>query len=318
MPQLDGEIQTQNNGEDNVVKRILEKLPEEETTQETTDQKVETETDIEVDEVETKTEGDEELEEERIITAKDAKDLGLPPSFIGKPLSEAGKSYKEVVKWENKNNQEIKQLKAMLEELRPFITKEHIDKAEVEADEEIDDDMPDPYTEKAAYKKWLADRDRRRDELTAKKVLEQVKNLPSLKTAEQIALKQQEKATIDLIKDALPDGVDVIAEINKWAKEHEDSLQSLTESNYYQNNPKKLAEDVINWYKANSYDSLKSEKENDIKKQVHKKTVENLKAKGDKTKTNLSSNPRIENNLNTAVGRILANLEQSVAAKNSP
>ena len=248
---------------------------------------------------------------EQEITEELADVLGLPKTFIGKPLSEAGKSYKETVKWENKNNQAIKDLQKNMEDLISKISDKDFKKFEKEANKEAADEIPDPVTEPEVFSEWL----KKRDDLIMGKVLEKVGQSPTMLKAEEMAAKELENSTITSLQANLPKGVKAADILNDWFEENQDDYEDMVKSGLYKNKPQKLIKDIINWYKAGSFDSLKNMKESDIKKIIHNKTVENLKAKGNKTKIKYSSNPRNKTEPNTAVGRILANLEKANALK---
>lgn len=290
-----------------VAARLLNSLPNEESETEETEE----EAGEQSEESEEETETEESTEEGEIgeieITEELATQLGLPNTFIGKPLSEAGKAYKNAVKWENKNNEEIKELRTTLETLVSQLSDKDINKIEQEANKEAADNVPDPVTEPERFNEWLS----KRDELIVQKVLAKVDENPKLKAADEMAQQQMENNTIEALDAGLPEDVEAATVLNDWFEDNKEDYEDMVKSGLYKNKPQKLVKDILTWYKANSFDSLSNTKESDIKKQVHKKTVENLKAKGNKTKTNMSSNARPKQGDNTAVGRILANLEKT-------
>lgn len=245
------------------------------------------------------------------ITAEVAELLGLPKTFIGKPLSEAGKAYKNSVKWENENNKQIKNLQKQVETLLDKLSNQEINQIEKEAAEEAGDTVPDPVTEPEKFATWL----QKRDESIMTKILKKIEENPSIKTAEEVALQNMENETLKALQAGLPDEVDAGEVMDEWFKENKDDYEDLVNSGIYKNKPKKLIKDILTWYKASSFDSLKSTKDKQVKSEVHKKTVENLKAKGNKTKITFGSNPRPETKSNTTVSRILKNLEERNALK---
>ena len=248
------------------------------------------------------------------ITEEIAEILGLPKTFIGKPLRDAGKSYKETVKWENENNKQIKELKSTVEALVSKLSNKELNQLDKEASSEAADVIPDPTIEPEEFAKWL----QKRDDLFMTKVLDKIGEDPSIKATRDMALKQMEIEAMNTLQNGLPDDVDAQDVMDKWFEDNKDDYQDMVDAKLYKNKPAKLVKDVLTWYKANSYDSLKNMKESDIKKQVHKKTVENLKAKGNRTKTNYSSNPRPKvGQKDTAVSRILRNLQERQATRDS-
>jgi len=328
MPQenMDGENLTQNNnGNDSVVSKIISRLPEVDTTQESEEAEQETseeETNVEAEteeKVETETEETEESEEsesigDTLIDEELAEVLGLPKTFIGKPLKDAGKSYKETVKWENENNKQIKNLQRTVEDLVNKLSDKEINQIEKEANAEAADEVPDPVTEPEKFNEWL----QKRDDLIMQKVLKKVEEYPSFKAVDEIAIQRMEEETLKSLQAGLPEDVKASDVMNGWFNDNKDDYEVMVKTGLYKNKPKKLIKDILIWYKANSYDSLKNTKESEMKSQVHKKTVENLKAKGNKTKTNFSSNPRPQIEKTSVVSTILKNLEEQAALKNSP
>ena len=95
------------------------------------------------------------------------------------------------------------------------------------------------------------------------------------------------------------------------------AFEDMKKAGIYANKPKKLVTDILTWYKAKSYDSLKTTKDSQVNKEVHKRTIENLKAKGNKYKNNYNSNHRQKIEKSTTVSRILKNIDERTAAKDS-
>lgn len=253
------------------------------------------------------------------ITEELAKTLGLSKTYIGKPLSEAGKAYKGAVSWENENSKQIKSLQKTIEDLVSKLSDKEIDNIESEANREAADTVPDPYDDPKGFSTWLQKRDELIMEKAVKKAVEKVEENPQIKAANELAIKQMQEETVRALKAGLPDEVDALDVMDQWFEENKDDYEDMVETGLYKNKPDKFVRDVLNWYKANSYDSLKKTKESDIRKKVHEKTVANLKAKGNKTKIKYGTSPRGgTTKQDTAVSRILKNLEAELALKNAP
>lgn len=267
--------------------------------------------------------GSEESVSERLLTEAEVKELGLPKNFVGKPFKDAGKSYKETVKWQNKNNQEIKNLEKKLETVLDKISDKDLknieDEAGTEAIADVIKDVPDSVTEPEKFAKWLLETiqtvSQKQSGLIVEKIMEKVGDIPSIKTAEDVALQNMENETMKALQAGLPEGVKAAEVFEEWFNDNQEDYEAMVQTGLYKNNPNKLIKDILIWHKASNYDSLKSTKDKTIKKEVHKKTVENLRAKGDKTKTNFGSNPRQKIQKNTTVSKILKNLEAKEAAK---
>jgi len=59
-----------------------------------------------------------------LVTKELAESLGIPKGFIGKPLSEVGKSYRASLKEMNENNQRLIQLETNFNELKGQLTQQ--------------------------------------------------------------------------------------------------------------------------------------------------------------------------------------------------
>lgn len=270
--------------------------------------------------VEQDQDGDSKVEDS-LITEELVKVMGLPKGLIGRPLSEVGKSYKESVRWGNENNQELIQLKSRLEQLEGQVTDSQKAKVEKEAQKETEDllgEIPDTIDDPHGFNEWL----KKRDEIVEKKfskiiedklgdVMEKINNNPSLKTAEDLAAKNATKQIVRTLDEQLPEGAGGETLLNAWLDEKAEDYELLAKSGYYKNNPKKLTDDILSWYKAQSYDSLKNEKESDIIKKIHTKTKENLN-KVSSTKAKIPTKPKIpdeEREAEGTAGRLRAKLE---------
>lgn len=232
------------------------------------------------------------------ITEELAKVLGLPDSFVGKPLSEAGKSYKNTVTWESKNNRLIKNLEAKIDEL----SNSQKDKIEKQADKETTSElgeMPDPVTDSVGFRSWL----QKRDDKILDKARAFLDENPTLKQSQEMAAREMERLTREGIKDKLPEDVNVDEIIEAWLAENENDYQDMLKSGMYNHKPQRLVKDVVNWYKANSFDSLKDTKESDINKEIHKKVKENLLNKSKSAPHSQSVKPKKEEP-QTAIDRL--------------
>lgn len=272
-----------------VVKELVAKhTPKGEDTQKTADEtaksKIQLDTSAKAD----------ETKDSSLVTEELANEMGLPKGFIGRPLSEVGKSYKESKSWANTTNQELIQLKADLENLKGQVSQTQLKKAEEDAKKEADiktedllGEIPDSLEDPEGFNQWLLKRDsliaeslrkefRKELKEESEKIKKEFQNNPALKTAEQMAIEKTDKMIIESIQNSLPEGIDANALLTAWLEEIKDDFKEIAESGLYANKPQRLVKDVLNWFKAQSYDSLKNQKESDLIKKIHKKTKENL------------------------------------------
>lgn len=237
---------------------------------------------------------DEPKADASLITKELAEQLGIPKDFIGKPLSEIGKSYSASVDWGNTNNKELIQLKTDLETLKGQVSQTQLQKAEKEAKEEADKktetllgEIPDYVDDPTGLNKWLIKRDSLMAETLRKEFREELKeesdkikkdfqDNPTLKKAEEMALEQTVTILVDNIQGLLPKGVGAGEVLDAWLEDNGENFNELVDGGFYKDKPEKLVKDVINWFKAQSYDSLKDQKESDIIKKIHKETKKNL------------------------------------------
>jgi len=254
--------------------------------------------------------------ETSVVTKELAENLGIPKGFIGRPLSEVGKSYRASLTEMNENHQRLITLEANenhqrlitletnFNELKGQITKKEAAIAEAQATAQVKNElgpMPNSFDEPEKFAAWLEKRDEIREakilkaiEDSNKKLSDNFKNDPTMLQAQELAAKETEKITLSLLQEGLPKEVKASDLLDAWFDANKEDYFLLVKSGIYLNKPEKFVRDVLNWHNALSYDALKNKKESDILKQIHKKTKENLEKVGKVSKTFMSSQPRNE------------------------
>ena len=214
------ENQAAENATSNLMKGILNELEDEQTEKELEEEEEATE------EAETEDEQTEkELEEkspEAVITPEMAKAWGLPKEMAGKPIEEAGKSYRNLLAEFTKKNAELAELK------------------KVKKPESDIEEIPDPLEDLEGFKSWV----KQFKESMTGTVEENVKPIQEARKAQAI------KESLDNIQSKLPKDVDVSQLLNEWGDYNE-----LSEDDYqeYLDNPKRFVKPVIDFYYAKEY-----------------------------------------------------------------
>lgn len=205
---------TKDQAESSLMSNLLAELEDE-------NQKVQPEADTEEEEVLANDEEGEEEEEasdnEPKITAEMAIDAGLPKEFVGKPISELSKSYRNLLADYTNKSKELAELK----------------KAPAKPKEPENDDIPDPIDDPKGYAEYLISQVERK-----------------LMPIEEAKKAQEANQVIEQIRSQLPKGVDFSALLNEWG-----NYNGLTEADYadYINNPKRLLRPVVDYYYAKRY-----------------------------------------------------------------
>jgi hypothetical protein len=261
--------------------------------------------------------------EDSLITDELAKLMNLPKGFIGQPLSSIGKSYRQSLTWGNENNKKLIQLETKLQTLEGQLSESQIKKTEEAANKETIKQLgkpPDPVNEPEEFSAWLEKRDSIMEEKFTKilekksqELLKSVDENPHLKQAQEIALEKSESMVYAKLQEGLPKGMNAEVVLNAWFEDNEEDYKELVESGVYKNRPQKLVKDVLTWLKAQSYDSLKNQKESDVIKKIHKNTKANLERIGKHTNTidKFTQTNREEKKPESIAGRIVANLEKN-------
>ena len=267
------------------------------------------------------TEKKEEEIENTIVDDDLLKALDLPKFFLGKKLSEVGKSYKETVKWDNENHQKLSKLESEILSLKEVLTQKQQNQAEEDALRQTEKELgeiPDPIVDRAGFNKWLLNfRKSVFDEAskTAKENSEKLlKDSPEITQARELAVQQTWNTVTNMLQDNLRDKVKAKDVLNLWFEAKGEDFKRLDESGIYYKRPDKLVNDILDWVKAQSYDSLKNQKESDFIKKVHKQTKENLESIGKKTKVDSKVSKRsdeLEDEPETMAGKIVRNLQKS-------
>jgi len=201
-----------------------------------------------------------ESENTNVLSSEYVKEFGLPKEFIGKPVTELGKSYRNLLGKLTEQGQTISQLK-----------KSKVENTEKEVVVE-EKDFPDPVEFPEEFKKALKDfRSKVKDELR-REILNEVE--PTLKPAQEIAMKNQQIEISKAISNGL-EGVEAKEAITLWSEQNPDLVEAIKngdktiDTNFF-------IKDVINTFKANQYDSLKENNGELIKNEVHKKLKNEL------------------------------------------
>ena len=270
---------------------------------------------------ETPTEKEEEEIENTIVDDDLLKALDLPKFFLGKKLSEVGKSYKESVKWDNENHQKLSKLESEILSLKEVLTQKQQNQAEEDALKQTERELgeiPDPIEDRNGFNKWLLNFKRSVfDEAskTAKENSEKLlKALPEITQARELAAQQTWNTVTNMLQDNLSDKVKAKDVLDAWFEENEEDFALLQQSGIYKNKPEKFVKHILDWVKAQSYDSLKNQKESDFIKKVHKQTKENLESIGKKTKVDSKVSKRsdeLEDEPETMAGKIVRSLQKS-------
>lgn len=316
------------NGQSIVKNLITKNTP----TQQEEDSNVDVKREEELEVEDSSANGKDESEiENSLVTEELVKTLNLPKGFIGKPLSEIGKSYRESLSWGNENNKKLIQLETKLQTLEGQLSQSQIKNTEEAATKETEEKLgeaPDPVEDPKGFKAWLSKRDSLIEEKItkilenkldnkSKELLKSVDDNPILKQAQEIAAERTESMIYEKIQEALPktkDGKETMKAndvLDAWFEDNEEDYAELVKSGVYKNRPEKLVRDVLTWLKAQSYDSLKNQKESEIIKKIHSKTKENLESLGKKTKTQFQTQPRKtgDEGKETVVSRIVEKLQ---------
>lgn len=195
-------------------------------------------------------ESDEDNQEtEPLITEKMVSEFGLPKNMVGKPLSEYGKSHRNLRNELTQTKQQLSELSTQFSEL----SAKQQETIEKEVEEELGEE-PDPLEDPKGYAKYV----KKQLALTEKKIRDEVrseleKEFEPIKK-EKRAAEEAELAAI--FKEQI--GEDYEGIVAEWAKTEN---LTRTEVKYYLDNPKKLVKPVLNYFKAKEYDNLLTQRE---------------------------------------------------------
>ena len=269
----------------------------------------------------TPTKKEDENIENTIVDDDLLKALDLPKFFLGKKLSEVGKSYKESVKWDNENHQKLGKLESEIAGLKEILTQKQQVSAEEEALRKTEKELgeiPDPIEDRAGFNQWLLNFKKSVFEESSKAAKENSEKMlresPEITQARELAVQQTWNTVTTMLQDNLSEKVAAKDVLDAWFEENEEDFGLLQKSGIYNGKPEKFVKHILDWVKAQSYDSLKNQKESDFIKKVHKQTKENLESLGSKIKTDKKVSQRSnENNeeSETMAGKIVRNLQKS-------
>lgn len=211
---------------------------------------------------------------EPTITEEFAKRHGLPKGFVGKPIEEIGKAYKEANKTISKLGQERANLEKQISEISNKTTKSTF--------KEKLDELPDPIDDLEGFREKMA--------VLLEEVREASKPQP----------KSPEEVFIAELSSRLPKGVDIEQLIEDFRWDNEDEIAEMQSE--YQKAPRLLVRDIVKYH-------TQKEKEKDSKqstKEKHEKVVN--KFEKPKTSSNISSQSRVQPQESSLIKEMLENL----------
>ena len=207
--------------DENVISGILEDVQEEQTSEETPNEETQ----------------EEQPSQEPVITEEQAREWGLHHSFVGKPISELGKAYRNLTADYTRKSQKLKELEKPSQETQDIL-----------------DDMPDPVEDIEGFKKWM------------KKQLSAKRRDPEI---EEYIQQEKEAKILAAISSQLPDGVDAGEVIREWGTAG--YVQNEQDLNYFLNRPQVFVNSVLTFYKAQELskkelEQAKKKGDNEVKK----------------------------------------------------
>ncbi|MFA5715802.1 MAG: hypothetical protein WC998_08675 [Candidatus Paceibacterota bacterium] len=243
-----------------------------------------------------------QTDKERKITKEDVKELGLSKTFIGKPYE---KTLKTVVlqlgKWNTQQSQKLANIEKEFGELKVKLSPKEKKEVEEKVEEELPK-MPDPFDDPEGFAKWLD----KRDNLTLKKFRKEFEDkLKEQDTRGKISeFEAKENRTV--LWEEVESGLHKISGdefetklVETVSNEFAEYLEDMEEdefkefNSFYHGKPKKLAAEMLRWYKSELYDRTKTPKKEEKQKpkETHEEKVEKLKNKN-KTFTASASSSR--------------------------
>jgi hypothetical protein len=288
------------NEEKNVYEEILED-------NEIKDESAETKEEIE-DSGEESSEASEKEEnaqtgKERKITKEDVKELGLSKTFIDKPYEATLRTVvSQLGKWNTQQSQKLANIEKEFGELKVKLSP----KEKKEVEEKVEDElpkMPNPFDDPEGFAKWMD----KRDSLTLKKFRKEFEDkLKEQDTRGKISeFEAKENRTV--LWEEVDTGLQKISGdefepklVETVFNEFAEYLEGMEEdefkefNSFYHGKPKKLAAEMLRWYKSELYDRAKTPKKEEKPtkpKETHEEKVEKLKNKN-KTFTAAASSSR--------------------------
>ncbi len=208
------------------------------------------------EEAETQEEESATNNEEPVITEEQAREWGLHHSFVGKPISELGKAYRNLTADYTRKSQKLKELEKPDKETQ-----------------EVLDDMPDPIEDIDGFKKWV------KQQLAKDKVNPEI---------EAYIQREKEERILSAIKEKLPKDVNVEDVIKQWGMAG--YVQDEKDYNYFMSRPEVFVNSVTTFYKAQELAQKEIEEAKKRGDYEVNKTARAFKKKEDVT--SLNSSPR--------------------------
>ncbi len=239
---------------------------------------------------------------ERKITKEDVKELGLSKTFIGKPYEATLKTVVlQLGKWNTQQSQKLANIEKEFGELKVKLSPKEKKEVEEKVEEELPK-MPNPFDDPEGFAKWLD----KRDDLTLKKFRKEFEDkLKEQDTRGKISEFEAKENRIVLWEE-VDNGLKKISGdefepklvetvFNEFAEYLEDMEEDEFKEfqSFYHGKPKKLAAEMLRWYKSVLYDRTKTpgKEEKQKPKETHEEKVERLKNKN-KTFTAAASSSR--------------------------
>ena len=272
-------------------------LQDEKTSEKSEEKSKEEESKLKESEETTETEEEETSKEAKpTITKEMVKEFGLADSFVGQPIEKMAKSYGEILREYKKVSNDVAELKKKLPETS--------DIKEEKQTEEIDITAEDVELEPEKVANYLKTIKQEVKALKAlkKEILSELE--PRLSVADNMAAAQTSKAVEASVQsqiDEIAEGYEAKNVMKDWAKENEALIQSFMQSKTFEGEGglERMVTNIVTWFKAKEYDSLKGKTKEEIDKEVKKRIKEKPKTKLEKTTTHerTKSNDKSQSNV---------------------
>lgn len=238
---------------------------------------------------------DQPEEDSNVITEELAKEAGLSNTFIGKPITELAKAYKEANKQFTVKSQETAEFRRRLEQLESNISSKAQTQKEETQVEDAFENIPDPIEYPEEFQKW------------AKGLVKTVSNLKNVSSKDLEEVKtfterQKDQQILGSIQSGLPEGVSADEVLKEWA-----ALGYITNTSdlqFWRNKPKAFAENVISYYKLKHTQEMEKERSQKLGDAELAKTKTSLQTKK-KNASELNSTARHESKPEGIVATLL-------------
>lgn len=253
----------------------LADLDEDEVVEETEDEINTDESDEDEQDSIDETEGDDDSPEQGVVTEEIASKFPALKSYIGKPIEDAFKAYQSLASDYTKKSQELKSLKNAQQK-----------NPEKEIEAEVNK-LPDPMEDFEGYKKGLA-------KLLVKAGLTKSQEVEEVRQAiQQEQVKKKEAEVLNLLRDALPEGVYPERVIEEYVREYGEESKMFLAS-VANNDLKKFAKIIVDYHDRIADKDEKKAKSFSVASEVAKQLKKTKQApikpvvSGKKVKSNMS------------------------------